>query len=206
MSETTASITLTRLVRPLGDPFRRYKVFVDGELVGDIRRRETKTYEVEPGPHQLHLELAWALFQPSDVRRSKAAFADVAPGEEMKFICKARATIGVLGGMLRWDHITVTPVERVHAPGAAFSPAARPPAPGAPSDAEVRAAWEAWVGASDRATALRIALQTAIAAGDGAEADRLRSEVHDLLSERATLAVEYQRLKALRPDWNAPSR
>jgi hypothetical protein len=204
--EETARITLTRLVRPLGDPFRRYKVFVDDEQVGVIRRRETKTYEVEPGPHQLHLELAWALFQPSDVRRSKAAFADVAPGEELKFTCKARATMGVLGGMLRWDHITVTPIERVHAPGATFGPAKPEPAPGAPSDEELRASWEAWVGASDRATELRRSLQTAIASGHDAEADRLKSEVRDLLSERKGLAAEYQRLKALRPDWDAPAR
>ena len=206
MSEPAARITLTRLVRPLGDPFRRYRVFVDDEQVGDIRRRETKTYEVEPGPHQLHLELAWALFQPSDVRRSKAAFADVAAGEEMKFTCRARATIGVLGGMLRWDHITVTPVERIHAPGATFRPTKPEPPPGAPSDEELRTAWEAWTGASDRATELRTALQAAVAARDDAEADRLRSQVHDLLSERQQLATEYQRLKALRPDWDAPAR
>jgi len=206
VSETTGRITVTRLVRPLGDPFRRYKVFVDDEEVGDIRRRETKTYEVEPGPHQLHLELGWALFQPSDVRRSKAAFADVAPGEEMKFTCKARATMGVLGGMLRWDHITVTPVERVHAPGATFRPAKPEPMPGAPNDEELQAAWQAWIGASDRATELRTALQAAIAAHDDGEATRLKSEVQDRLADRKRLAAEYQRLKALRPDWDAPAR
>ncbi len=206
MSEAAARVTLTRLMRPLGDPFRKYKVFIDGEPVGDIRRRETKSYEVDAGPHELHLELAWALFQPSDVRRSKAAFADLAPGDEMKFTCRAKATMGVLGGMLRWDHITVTPVERVHAPADASRRTSPDPPPGAPSDEEIRGAWEAWSVVSDRATALRTALQSALAAHDDAEADRLRSQVHELLSERKSLAAEYQRLKAQRPDWDAPAR
>ena len=46
MAETNARVTLKRLPRPLGDVLRTYNVVIDGNVVGAIRRRETKTFEL----------------------------------------------------------------------------------------------------------------------------------------------------------------
>jgi hypothetical protein len=42
----TSQITLKRLRRPIGDVLRTYKVMIDGDTVGGIRRGETKTFDV----------------------------------------------------------------------------------------------------------------------------------------------------------------
>jgi hypothetical protein len=55
---STAQIALKRLRRPVGDVLRTYKVVIDGTAVGDIRRGETKTFDVPPGQHEIHLEIA----------------------------------------------------------------------------------------------------------------------------------------------------
>lgn len=64
MVAPTAQITLKRLRRPIGDLFRTYRVVIDGTAVGDIRRGETKTFDVPPGQHEIHLEIDWAKSRP----------------------------------------------------------------------------------------------------------------------------------------------
>jgi hypothetical protein len=56
----TSQITLKRLRRPIGDVLRSYKVVIDGNADGEIRRGETKTFDVPPGRHDIHLEIDWA--------------------------------------------------------------------------------------------------------------------------------------------------
>jgi hypothetical protein len=48
VADAHAQITLKRLRRPIGDVLRSYKVMIDGNSVGEIRRGETKTYDVSP--------------------------------------------------------------------------------------------------------------------------------------------------------------
>jgi hypothetical protein len=76
----------------------------------------------------------------------------------------------------------------------------------APDDDEMQAAWEAWSQPPNRATELRGALQMAIQAGNGADVDRLRAEVRAVLEDHRALTEGYKRLKAQRPDWQAPRR
>jgi hypothetical protein len=65
-------ITLKRLRRPLGDVLRTYKVVIDGNTVGDIRRGETKTCDMPPGRHEIHLEIDWAKSRNSSSTRHRA--------------------------------------------------------------------------------------------------------------------------------------
>jgi hypothetical protein len=77
-----ARLTLHRLPRPWGDLLRSYKVYVDGTLVGTIWHRQTKTFDVTPGRHQIHLEIDWF--------RSRRIDVDFAPGQQVSMTCRAR--------------------------------------------------------------------------------------------------------------------
>jgi hypothetical protein len=78
----TARVTLKRFAWPPGDLFRSYKVLIDGAVVGWIRRRQTKTFAVPPGHHEVHLEIDWC--------QSQEIALDLAPGEEAKLTCRAQ--------------------------------------------------------------------------------------------------------------------
>jgi hypothetical protein len=194
MSEARARVTLKRLPRPLGDIGRTYKVFIDDQVVGAIRRKETKTFEVSPGRHRIHLEIDWC--------SSRRVSVELPPGEEVKLTCSARPPNSGLAVLNSSSYIVLDVLDGKWLTTSV--PAAPPPpvrAPGAPSDTELRVAWKAWSDASSRASELRHSLQDAIAAGDGAEADRLKHEVQAVLSDDKRLAAEYKSLKAKRPDW-----
>jgi hypothetical protein len=75
-------VTLKRFAWPPGDLFRSYKVLIDGVVVGWIRRRQTKTFAVAPGHHEVHLEIDWC--------RSREIDLDLRPGEEAKLTCRAQ--------------------------------------------------------------------------------------------------------------------
>ncbi|MEE4540585.1 hypothetical protein V2S66_01210 [Streptomyces sp. V4-01] len=60
---------------------RRYKVYVDGERVGDIRRGESCSRSVAPGPHRVQVKISWCSSQVSSV--------EVSPGDRLRFICRA---------------------------------------------------------------------------------------------------------------------
>ena len=74
---STAQITLKRLRRPIGDVLRTYKVVIDGTEVGDIRRGETKTFDVSPGEHEIHLEIDWATSRRLGLKLSEGDLASL---------------------------------------------------------------------------------------------------------------------------------
>jgi hypothetical protein len=202
VSDPIAQITIRRLRRPIGDVLRTYKVVIDGTAVGDIRRGETKTFEVPPGRHEIHLEIDWA--------KSRNLELSLSAGDVASLTCSARPPNAGWTALASKSYIRLEIVDgswlAIDNSFQPAPPAAVPLAPGAPDDDEMQAAWEAWSQSSDRAAELRGALQVAIRAGNGAEADRLRTEVRAVLDDHRTLTEEYKRLKTQRPDWRAPRR
>jgi hypothetical protein len=175
---------------------------IDGDTVGDIRRGETKTVEVAPGRHEIHLEIDWA--------KSRNLELDLSSGDVATLTCSARPPNAGWTALASKNYIKLEIVDGSWlAVDDAFKPEPPPApelAPGAPDDEEMQAAWEAWSQSSDRATELRAALQSAIRAGDDGEVDRLKREVGAVLADHRTLTDEYKRLKAQRPDWKTPQR
>jgi hypothetical protein len=195
----TSQITLKRLRRPLGDLLRTYKVVIDGNTVGDIRRGETKTFDVPPGQHEIHLEIDWAKSRDLDLNLSS--------GDVASLTCSARPPNGGLAVLASKDYIKLELVDGSWLGAFRREPSPAPElAPGAPDDEEMQAAWEAWSQSSDRATELRAALQGAIQAGDDSEIAHRKQEVGAVLAEHRELTDEYKRLKAQRPDWKTPQR
>ena len=78
----SSDLTLKRLRRPIGDVLRTYKVVIDGNRVGDIRRGETKTFDVPPGQHEIHLEIDWA--------KSRNLELNLSSGDVATLTCSAR--------------------------------------------------------------------------------------------------------------------
>ena len=202
MVGSTAQIALRRLRRPIGDVLRTYKVVIDGTAVGDIRRGETKTFDVPPGQHEIHLEIDWAT--------SRRLALNLSEGDVASLTCSARPPNSGWTALASKNYIKLEIVDGSWlAVNDTFSP--EPPSapeldPGAPDDEEMQAAWEAWSESSKRATELRAALQSAIRAGNDDEIARVKQEVGVVLAEHHTLTEEYNRLKAERPDWKTPPR
>ena len=199
MARSTSQLTLKRLRRPVGDVLRTYKVVVDGNTVGDIRRGETKTFDVPPGRHEIHLEI--------DFAQSRNLELNLASGDVASLTCSARPPNAGLAVLASKNYIKLELVD-----GSWLATFRREPSPapelarGAPDDEEMQAAWEAWSQSSDHATELRGALQGAIQAGESSEIARVKQEVGAVLAEHRALTDEYKRLKAQRPDWKAPAR
>jgi hypothetical protein len=198
----TSQITLKRLRRPIGDVLRSYKVVIDGDTVGDIRRGETKTFDVPAGRHEVHLEIDWA--------KSRDLELNLSAGDVASLTCSARPPNGGLAVLASKNYIKLEIVDGSWlAVDGAFRPEPPPApelAPGAPDDEEMQAAWEAWSQSSDHASELRGALQGAIKAGDDSEVARVKQEVGAVLAEHRALTDEYKRLKTQRPDWTTPQR
>jgi hypothetical protein len=198
----TAQITLKRLRRPIGDVLRTYKVLIDGATVGDIRRGETKTFDVAPGEHEIHLEIDWA--------GSRKLGLNLSEGDVATLTCSARPPNSGWTALASKNYIKLEIVDGSWlAVDDSFRPEPPPApelAPGAPDDEEMQAAWEAWSQSSERATELRASLQSALRAGDDGDVARLKQEVGEVLAEHRTLTEEYNRLKAERPDWKTPRR
>lgn len=202
MAGPTSQITLQRLRRPLGDMLRTYKVVIDGNTVGEIRRGETKTFDVPPGRHEIHLEIDWA--------KSRNLELNLSSGDVASLTCSARPPNAGWTALASKNYIKLEIVDGSWlAIDDTFRPEPPPApelAPGAPDDEEMHAAWEAWSQSSNRATELRAALQDAVQAGDNSETTRLKQEVGAVLLEHRTLTEEYKRLKTQRPDWKTPQR
>ena len=176
---------------------RTYKVVIDGNTVGDIRRGETKTFDVSPGRHEIHLEIDWA--------KSRDLELNLSSGDVASLTCRARPPSGGLAALSPKDDIKLELVDGSWLGEFRTEPPPAPElAPGAPDDEEMHAAWEAWSQSSNRATELRGALQGSIQAGDTGEVARLKQDVGAVLAEHRALTDEYKRLKAQRPDWKAP--
>ncbi|HET6864551.1 MAG TPA: hypothetical protein VFH80_01465, partial [Solirubrobacteraceae bacterium] len=86
MADPTAQIMLKRLRRPIGDVLRTYKVVIDGDRAGDIRRGETKTFDVAPGRHEIYLEIDWA--------KSRNLELNLSSGDVASLSCSARPPDG----------------------------------------------------------------------------------------------------------------
>jgi hypothetical protein len=78
-------VVLYRQPKPRQDILTTYQVFIDGTVVGEIRRKQTKSFEVEAGRHQIHLE--WRKY------RSIGLFLYLAPGEEVRLVCRPRPAV-----------------------------------------------------------------------------------------------------------------
>ena len=86
------------------DRARAYKIMVDGQEVGRIKNDRTETIAVPAGEHELSLKVDWA--------SSPTVSFDVAPGEEVRYICKptANAFFALLQSVLaRKNYITLEP-------------------------------------------------------------------------------------------------
>jgi hypothetical protein len=202
MAGLTSQITLKRLRRPIGDVLRTYKVVIDGNTVGDIRRGETKTFDVPPGQHEIHLEIDWA--------KSRNLELNLSSGDVASLTCSARPPNSGWTALASKNYIKLEIVDGSWlAMDGPFRPEPPPTpelAPGAPDDEEMHAAWEALSHSSDRVTELRAGLQGATQAGDNSEIARLKERVGAVLAEHRALSDEYKRLKAQRPDWKTPER
>jgi hypothetical protein len=64
---------------------RRYKVYVDGKRVRDVRRGENCVISVAPGAHTVQVKISWCMSPVSSV--------EVAPGDRLRFICRARSGV-----------------------------------------------------------------------------------------------------------------
>ncbi|HSW98337.1 MAG TPA: hypothetical protein VLF71_00710 [Candidatus Saccharimonadales bacterium] len=59
------------------DRLRKYKVVLDGIVVGDISNGETKSFDIAAGKHSLQLKVDWA--------KSNLLECTYKPGEDLKF-------------------------------------------------------------------------------------------------------------------------
>ncbi|MBM9504283.1 hypothetical protein [Actinacidiphila acididurans] len=78
----TAEILVIRDEADSYAQLRRYKVYVDGKRVGNLRRGENCVTSVAPGPHTVQVKISWCTSPVSRV--------DVAPGDRLRFLCRAR--------------------------------------------------------------------------------------------------------------------
>lgn len=60
-----ATLEIRREGRRYGDRLRAYRVVVDGERLGTVKRGETQGFEVEPGHHSVKLHLDWCRSRPA---------------------------------------------------------------------------------------------------------------------------------------------
>jgi hypothetical protein len=168
---------------------RTYKVVIDGNAVGESRRGETKTFDVAPGRHEVHLEIDWA--------KSRNLELNLSSGDVASLRCSVRPPNAGWTALASKNYIKLEIVDGSWlAVDHTFRPEPSPApelAPGAPDDEEMQAAWEAGSQSSDRATELRAALQSAIDAGDHTEITRLKQDVGAVLAEHRTLTDEYPR-------------
>ncbi len=65
---------------------RAFRIFIDGKVSGTIRQRESRTFEVQPGPHEVFLKV-------DDIESRHLTITNVA-GEEVKLICKGNMPSG----------------------------------------------------------------------------------------------------------------
>ncbi|MDX6615431.1 MAG: hypothetical protein QOD60_522 [Solirubrobacterales bacterium] len=86
-------MTIKRRAWPLADLMRSYSVWIDAQKVGEIRRRQRRNWEVEPGHHTLQLKIDWC--------ESPALEFDLAAEAEALFVCKAQGTTTTLYSLRR---------------------------------------------------------------------------------------------------------
>jgi hypothetical protein len=77
-----ARMILYRQPSPRQDILTTYQVLIDGNVAGTIRRKQTKSFEVPPGHHEIHLE--WKKY------RSLSVQLDLAADQEARLVCRPR--------------------------------------------------------------------------------------------------------------------
>lgn len=65
--------------KSMKDAMRAYKVIVDGETVGRVRRGKSVSVDVAPGRHEVWMKIDWT--------KSASMELDLQPGEEATLIC-----------------------------------------------------------------------------------------------------------------------
>ncbi len=55
----SAAVRVVRRPSPWRDRLRRYKVVVDGQMVGALAWDESKDFPIEPGPHKVRIKIDW---------------------------------------------------------------------------------------------------------------------------------------------------
>ena len=65
--------------KSMSDALRSYKVIVDGETAGKVRRGKSVSVDVAPGPHEVWMKIDWT--------KSASVALDLQPGEEATLIC-----------------------------------------------------------------------------------------------------------------------
>jgi hypothetical protein len=77
-----ARIQIRRCRTPWTDRLRSYKIRIDGEEVGEIQHDDEKTFEVQPGRHEIQLAIDWGRSQPVQL--------ELADGDEAQLLCHGR--------------------------------------------------------------------------------------------------------------------
>lgn len=67
------------------DVLRAYNVFIDGKKMGTIHQMESRSFEVQPGHHEVFLTIDWC--------SSTSLSVDVVALDEVKLFCKANANL-----------------------------------------------------------------------------------------------------------------
>lgn len=97
-------MTITRDNQPFTDRFRSYRITLDDETVGRVKRGETVTVQADAGHHELHLAIDWA--------RSPSVELDLAEKDECIIRCwpNAKPLLALYFmafGLRRWIGIDV---------------------------------------------------------------------------------------------------
>jgi hypothetical protein len=61
------------------DRARAYKILLDGQEVGNVKRGESAAFDAAPGAHELQLKIDWATSEPVSV--------EVQAGQDVHFNC-----------------------------------------------------------------------------------------------------------------------
>lgn len=93
-------ITITRNSGYI-DRFRKYKVVVDGEVIGTLTNGETKSFDINAGKHALCLTVDWA--------RSNVVELTASDSDEVKFKCSSslRGFNVFRPSKLNWDNYII---------------------------------------------------------------------------------------------------
>jgi hypothetical protein len=79
--------------KAMADALRAFKVIVDGETAGKVRRGKSLRVDVAPGPHKVWMKMDWTKSTPIEL--------ELQPGEEATLICGPnRSALGSPGGAL----------------------------------------------------------------------------------------------------------
>ena len=94
--ESPGTIRVSRRRTRWRDVARSYKVLIDDEPVGKVRRGRAADFPVQPGRHRLRLKIDW--------KGSDELSVQVGPGEVALFVCQPNGTAVTAGpDLLRKD-------------------------------------------------------------------------------------------------------